>query len=133
MPLYFLKCYDKRGDSILIRIHQPVPPMIVQIATEIPKQKHIHQLKVDSFRCLLSYDHQRGVKLFTRRLKECTAQIPELQVNIPVKQAIFDGEIIVLQNGKMILEHSLRRRNASRASEIQKAQREMPRTSLPST
>jgi DNA ligase 1 len=109
-----------------IQIHEPIPPMLLQIATEIPKQKHIHQLKADGFRCLLSFDHKKGVQLFTLNQNESTALFPELHIELPVKQAVLDGEIIVLQQGKMILEHSLKRLKASHQSQVQKLQKQLP-------
>ncbi|MDO7788799.1 hypothetical protein P6N53_16360 [Desulforamulus aquiferis] len=69
---------------------------------EIPfnSDDHIFEWKVDGVRCIMHYS-QGNVRLQSKTGRECTAAFPELHNPLlNAKEAILDGEITVLTNGK---------------------------------
>jgi len=96
--------------SLLRDYPYPYKPMLVQTAYRIPKRGHIAMVKMDGFRCLLYYDQQKGIRLYTRHLNDCTASFPELQqITLPYRKIILDGEIVVLEKGKPNFEDAIKR------------------------
>lgn len=92
-------------------LNVPIKPMLLHKSDTVPEGDYIHQLKFDGFRCLLSYDQDQGVKLFTRHQNECTRQFPEMQhLGITAVNAVLDGEMVVLgEDAKPCFEHVMER------------------------
>lgn len=87
-----------------------IKPMLLTASDSIPTgDDWIFQPKMDGFRTLLHYEQGRGVCLYTRHQNEVTRHFPEFQIELPVRSALFDGETVVLEKGKPVLEHALAR------------------------
>lgn len=93
----------------MIEPHVPIKPMLLESAPEPPTGDYIYQMKLDGFRCLLSYTKGHGVTLYTRHKNPCTIQFPELQIDLPVDSLILDGEMVVLIDGKPCFESVMKR------------------------
>lgn len=93
----------------MIEPHIPIKPMLLESAQEPPSGEYIYQMKLDGFRCLLSYTKGRGVTLHTRHKNPCIIQFPELLIDLPVDSLILDGEMVVLINGKPCFESVMKR------------------------
>jgi DNA ligase-1 len=94
---------------LMIEPHTPIKPMLLESAPEPPAGDYIYQMKLDGFRCLLSYTKGHGVTLYTRHQNPCTIQFPELQIDLPVDSLILDGEMVVLIDGKPCFESVMKR------------------------
>lgn len=98
----------------------PVRPMLAEMATNIREilESHKHgtafEYKYDGARIQI---HKRGreVRIFSRRLSDVTASIPEIVLlakeRLETKQAIFEGEVIAIDiDGKPLPFQDLMRR-----------------------
>lgn len=81
----------------------------------LPDVKHeagfIHQVKWDGIRGIAMIEN-KGVRLYNKSGIECTARYPELTIlpqSVDAEQAVFDGEIVVLVDGRPSFYHVLRR------------------------
>jgi len=86
------------------------------------------QVKWDGVRCL-AYLDGGACRLFNRKLYERTLQYPELQSLIKTSRtpaAVFDGEIIVLKEGKPSFSSILRRDWATNPANIKAALKKLP-------
>jgi DNA ligase D-like protein (predicted ligase) len=64
--------------------------------------RHLFEIKWDGTRCLL-FKKGREIRLQNRRLEDITARYPELQAlarEIKAKNAVLDGELVVLSEGR---------------------------------
>jgi DNA ligase-1 len=102
-----------------------IKPMLLQKSTNPPTGNYIHQLKFDGFRCLLHFD-TGNVRLFTRHQNECTRQFPEIKPNLPIKNCIFDGEMVVMDGIKPCFESIMQRFNTSNDISIKYLTSSMP-------
>jgi|AGTN01.2.fsa_nt_gi ATP-dependent DNA ligase len=71
----------------------------------------IHQIKWDGIRGV-AFIEGGGLRLYNKSGIECTAKYPELKTlpqNVSAGQAVLDGEIVVLAEGKPSFYHVLRR------------------------
>lgn len=106
-----------------MKINTPFKPMILRKIDEIPTdEQFVHQVKWDGHRAIFHYDEGK-IKIFTREKNDCTLQYPEFQtIKLPVKNCIFDGEIIVLNAEsdppKPCFESVMKRFSAQRESTI---------------
>jgi ATP-dependent DNA ligase len=75
--------------------------MLLQAVTKpFDSSDYIFEWKVDGVRCIMFFNHGQ-VKLQSRHGKDCTKAFPELWTpTINAEEAIFDGELVVLTNGK---------------------------------
>ncbi|MEX2220756.1 MAG: DNA ligase D [Candidatus Rokuibacteriota bacterium] len=80
-----------------------LPPWVApQLATLVsgppPGEDWVHEIKLDGYRILLRIERGR-VKLLTRNRQDWTARFPamaEAASALPVKEALLDGEVVVL-------------------------------------
>lgn len=76
-----------------------VPPMKALLVEEIPAQGDwVYEIKWDGYRAL-ALKSKGKVRLYSRRAREVTAEFPAIAEGIrriPVKEGIFDGEIVAL-------------------------------------
>jgi bifunctional non-homologous end joining protein LigD len=83
---------------------QKISPMLSQPASPADRDGYIHEPKWDGTRCIAYLSKKDGsVRLLNRRLVEMSNRYPELSKlyeDIKCAEAILDGEIVVLQNGK---------------------------------
>lgn len=89
-------------------LNKPIKPMLLHKSDMPPTGNFIHQLKMDGIRCLLSYD-EGNIRLFTRHQNECTAQFEEIRPILPIKNAVIDGEMIVMDGTKPCFESVMKR------------------------
>jgi len=92
-----------------MQLHQPISPMLLESSPRIPTDDRIYFVKLNGFRTIFSYKRGHGVKIFTRHQNDVTLKFIELQVELPVKNVLLDGETIVLQQGKEDLSAVLQR------------------------
>lgn len=77
-------------------LNQSIKPMLLYpLQPDQIKSWNNNSLKWDGFRILIHYDHG-NVRAFSRHGTEITSRFPELlNIKLPVKSAILDGECIV--------------------------------------
>ncbi|MGI5922010.1 MAG: non-homologous end-joining DNA ligase [Syntrophomonadaceae bacterium] len=88
----------------------------------------IYQVKWDGVR-ILSFIKQNGVQLWNKRNHERSVQYPELQAldrQIKGWQAILDGEVVVLKNGKPSFPAVMRRDRSANQPTIEYMQKLLP-------
>ncbi len=95
-------------------ILKPIKPMLLTPSTEIPDTDDwLFQLKLDGFRTLLSFDRKAGFRIFTRHQLDITRQFPEFHVELPFDSLLLDGETVVIEQGKPVLEKAVSRIRAN--------------------
>lgn len=78
---------------------KPILPMLAQPApTAFDSDDHILEIKWDGTRVIAFV--RDGLRLQNRRLANTTSRYPELRIDLKGSEAIFDGEIIVMHNGR---------------------------------
>ena len=79
----------------------PVKPMLLQAAPEpFDSEEHVFEWKVDGVRCIMFYNNG-GVRLQSKTGKDCTGSFPELLgPEVSAGNAVLDGEVTVLVNGR---------------------------------
>ncbi|MEW6188802.1 MAG: non-homologous end-joining DNA ligase [Actinomycetota bacterium] len=82
-----------------------IKPMLAQLARPFDSSNHIFELKWDGVRCIafLSAPNRDGTRLQNRNLRDITRSYPELNdlhLNLRGGEAILDGEIVFLREGK---------------------------------
>lgn len=90
------------NSNILVKkskIPKTIDPQLATLVDRPPIGKQwLHEIKFDGYR-LICFIINHKIKLITRRHQDWTAKFPDLVShleNLPVKNAIFDGEIVVL-------------------------------------
>lgn len=63
-----------------------------------------HQIKMDGFRSIYTYQKASGSRLFTRHGNVFTCQFPEFEKKLPYDSIALDGETVVIEQGKPIFE-----------------------------
>ncbi|WP_126430082.1 DNA polymerase LigD [Brevibacillus marinus] len=107
-------------------LHKPILPMLLHKADKPPEKGYLFQPKFDGFRCILSYNGN-NIKLFTRHQTECTFQFPELQIHLPVKNVVLDGEMISFdETGNICFESVMQRFQARKEFTIRHITRSIP-------
>jgi bifunctional non-homologous end joining protein LigD len=74
------------------------PQLATLVSVPPPGEDWVHEMKLDGYRILLRIERGR-VKLLTRNRQDWTARFPavvEAAAALPVKEALLDGEIVVL-------------------------------------
>jgi len=95
--------------------------MLAYFSEPFDSLNHIFEIKWDGTRCILFLDDKK-IRLQNRRLLDITYRYPELlNMNkcIKAKNAILDGEIIVLEDGKPNFEKLQIREQASEPFKIE--------------
>lgn len=106
-----------------------VVPMKLTAAREVPNGNFIYQLKWDGVR-MLSFLNNGNLVLQNRQLKLRTAQYPELDILFGLfrgREAVLDGEIVVLRDELCTCFRSvLRRDSASEPKTVRALRQELP-------
>ncbi|MDB6031457.1 MAG: polymerase LigD, ligase domain protein [Verrucomicrobiales bacterium] len=81
-----------------------IPPMKAQLVENVPSEGDwVYEIKWDGYRALALKSNGK-VRLYSRRAREVTADFPGIAkavAQLPVKEGIFDGEIVALDaNGQ---------------------------------
>ncbi|MFB0832712.1 hypothetical protein ACEU2D_24385 [Brevibacillus laterosporus] len=106
-------------------LNKHVKPMLLHKSDLPPNGKFVYQLKMDGIRCILSYD-EGNIKLFTRHQNECTAQFTEMRPSLPIKNAVFDGEMVVMNGIKPCFESVMQRLLTKNEQQIKHLSRTLP-------
>ena len=80
-----------------------IKPMLIGSSSEaFDSEDYIFELKLDGERCLAYLDPQQGTDLRNKRNLKMLSKVPELKdIHNQVKmRCIFDGELIVIKDGK---------------------------------
>ncbi|HLG74272.1 MAG TPA: non-homologous end-joining DNA ligase [Chloroflexota bacterium] len=107
-----------------------IEPMMASLAEEpFSNPKWLFEVKWDGIRAI-TFVTKDGVRLMSRRGNDCTAQYPELahiRHELHATDCILDGEIVAYDDTGIPNFHLLQQRmNLQRASDIERAQRQIP-------
>lgn len=111
----------KRDNRQLKRIAMPTVNLQLSTLVDQPPQgdEWLHEIKLDGYR-LLAYIENKKVKLITRGKHNWTEKFKDIAdelKKLPVDSAIFDGEIVVLdeqhKSNFQLLQNSLKQKNAT--------------------
>ncbi|MCM3362549.1 DNA polymerase LigD [Niallia sp. MER TA 168] len=112
-------------------LNTPLKPMLLQPSEIISTDSnYIHQLKFDGHRALFHYDHGK-ITIYTRHGNDVTVKYIELlNINLPVRTCILDGEMIVLDKNSEIpkpnFESLMTRFQASQRDKIDSLAKSIP-------
>lgn len=104
----------------------PMQPILKNI--NLDDLDFIYQLKWDGVR-MVSYIEANNINLINRRLNERNKQYPELKILpqlLKSSNAILDGEIVTLVNGKPSFPSIMRRDNVTNNKQIELLTRKIP-------
>lgn len=104
----------------------PIKPMLLQPrSTPFDSSDYLFELKVDGIRCIKHFN-QGEVRLQSKSGKDFTRAFPEIHVP-PIRsgEAVFDGEVTVLTDGKPDFESTMERLLA-RESLIERLMKKKP-------
>lgn len=71
--------------------------MLAEASEPFDSRQHLFEIKWDGARCI-SFVNEKQV-LQNRRLVDITKRYPEIKLEIRAEQAVFDGEIVVMDKG----------------------------------
>jgi DNA ligase D-like protein (predicted ligase)/DNA ligase D-like protein (predicted 3'-phosphoesterase) len=99
-------------------MNQQYKPMLAKASsTPFSKEEWIYEIKWDGFRAL-AYVNEK-LKLLSRNQKEIEKKFPELQELLNLTQnAVLDGEIVIIKNGKTDFHSLLKRNQTNKTTEI---------------
>ncbi|MGG0793722.1 DNA polymerase LigD [Brevibacillus laterosporus] len=106
-------------------LNKPIKPMLLYKSDVPPKGNLIHQLKFDGIRCIMSYD-SGNTRLFTRHQNECTTQFHEIRPSLPVKNAVIDGEMVVMDGIKPCFESVMKRFMTKNEQQVKRLSQTLP-------
>ncbi|VVB95471.1 DNA ligase [uncultured archaeon] len=124
------------GDSGLRRIDlqlfRPIKPMLAEMAYSIGEifkegKRWAFEYKFDGARIQIHKKNEE-TRIFSRRLSDVTLSLPEiveLSGKFKVGEAVFEGEVIAIKNGKPLPFQELMRR-FRRIQEVEKVRKEIP-------
>jgi bifunctional non-homologous end joining protein LigD len=78
-----------------------IPPQLAPLKFKAPVgSKWLHEIKYDGYRRQIHLN--KGVRIFTRNGHDWTNHFPIIAgaMDIPVERAIFDGEVVVVHEGR---------------------------------
>lgn len=105
-------------------------PMLAYSADPFDSPRHLYEIKWDGTRCLL-FLRPGQIRLQNRRLEDITYRYPELR-NLPqslkVRNAILDGELVVLHQGRPDFRRLQQREQAADPRKISLLARRLPAT-----
>lgn len=108
----------------------PLKPMLLkEVNKPFNDKDYIFEIKFDGIRAII-YANKKSVKIYSRNGKDITHLYPELQSikNLVNKNTIFDGEIVLFDNGFPSFEKLLKRNNVKNLSKIKYYQDNNPVT-----
>lgn len=111
-------------------LDQKISPMLAYTADPFDSPRYLYEIKWDGTRCILFVEKNR-VRLQNRRLADITYRYPEFSdcyKVIKAKQAILDGELIALTEGKSDFGKLQRREQVSDVLKAELYAQQMPAT-----
>ena len=109
---------------------QKIRPMLAYSSPPFDSPEHIFEVKWDGTRCIL-FSKRGEVRLQNRRLLDITYRYPDLQGlwrRIRAKEAILDGELVVLEEGRPSFEKLQQREHISDPLKIELLSERLPAT-----
>jgi ATP-dependent DNA ligase len=117
---------------IALPIQPPFPPMEAKPVAELPKGDNwVYEPKWDGFRCL-AFRKGKEVLLQSKAGQPLGRYFPEMAEaleKLPAKQFVLDGEIVILQDGRLSFDDLLLRIHPAE-SRIRKLSKETPASYL---
>jgi DNA ligase D-like protein (predicted ligase) len=107
-----------------------IAPMLAYATRPFDSPRHLFEIKWDGARCLLFLQNGR-LRLQNRRLEDITYRYPELAVLsrvIHAQNAILDGELVVLSQGRAVFAKLQQREQLTDPLKIQLRSRQLPAT-----
>ena len=93
----------------------PVKPMLLETRSKpFDSKDYLFEWKVDGIRLLMFYSN-KAIRLQSRTGRDCTSAFFELAPEISAREAVLDGEVTVLTNGRPGFEAVMQRFMASPA------------------
>jgi len=111
-------------------LNEKIPPMLAYSSEPFDSKRHIFEIKWDGTRCIL-FLKEGKIYLQNRRLMDITDRYPELKQIvkcIKAKNAILDGEIVILRDGKPDFNLLQQREHATNSIKITLLSRDLPAT-----
>jgi bifunctional non-homologous end joining protein LigD len=121
---------DQRPTVQASLLTQKIAPMLAYAAKPFDSGKHLFEIKWDGSRCLLFLQDGR-LRLQNRRLQDITGRYPELwglAGKFRVNNAILDGELVALSQGKSDFRRLQQREQLSDPFKIEIMSRQLPVT-----
>lgn len=107
-----------------LKIH---PMLTEKQETPFTDPAWIFEVKWDGTRALCFYEEGRW-KLQNRRLSDITYRYPDVRIAARAKRAIFDGEVVIMWDGKPSFEMLQKREHLASAEDIAHTARQLPAT-----
>jgi DNA ligase D-like protein (predicted ligase) len=107
-----------------------IAPMLAYSSPPFDSARHLFEIKWDGTRCVL-FVREQGVRLQNRRLQDITARYPDLAHLyrlIKGRNAIFDGELVVLAQGRPDFRKLQQREQVADPMKIALAAKRLPAT-----
>jgi bifunctional non-homologous end joining protein LigD len=109
---------------------EKIAPMLAYSSAPFDSPRYLFEIKWDGTRCLLFFQDQ-GIRLQNRRLQDITVRYPDLaglhrQIN--ARNAILDGELVVLSAGRADFRKLQQREQAADPMKIGLAAKQLPAT-----
>jgi DNA ligase-1 len=122
-------------DQFSVQLMRPVQPMLADTAEDVADAlarlpTAAFELKVDGARVQV---HKAGadIRIFSRNLREVTAAVPEIVETmraLPVRDAIFDGEVIALRADRTPHQFQVTMQRFGRRLDVDRLRAELPLT-----
>ncbi len=116
-----------------VRLFRPLQPMLAQTAEDVADAlerlgEAVFEWKLDGARVQV---HRRGreARVFTRRLNEVTAAVPEIVesvLHLPVDEIVLDGEAMALRADRTPHPFQTTMRRFGRKLDVERMRRELP-------
>ena len=99
----------KLAEELLPVIGFPVKPMLLETRSKpFDSKDYLFEWKVDGIRLLMFYS-DKAIRLQSRTGRDCTSAFFELVPEISAQEAVLDGEVTVLTNGRPDFEAVMQR------------------------
>ncbi|RLB05300.1 MAG: DNA ligase [Deltaproteobacteria bacterium] len=111
-------------------LDKKISPMLAYTSAPFDSPRHIFEIKWDGTRCIL-FIKDKKIRLQNRRLADITYRYPELlglYREVKAKNAILDGEVVVLSKGRPDFNKLQQREHISEPIKIDLLSQKMPAT-----
>lgn len=98
--------------------------MLAGASEPFDSSRHLFEIKWDGTRCISFVDEKQVLQ--NRRLVDITKRYPEIKIEIKAKQAVFDGEIVVMDKGMPSFRMLQQREHVEDAFRIKLLSQRMP-------
>jgi ATP-dependent DNA ligase len=105
----------------------PIAPMLAKLSRELPRGDYFYEPKWDGFRCL-AFCAGTEIELQSRHGRPFSRYFPEIVealATLPARDAVLDGELVVVRNGRFEFEALMNRLHPA-ASRVARLRDESP-------